>query len=147
MRRLLVIEDGDEYAEFARLFLGPDFQVRQARSAAEALCALAAEPPDVLLFDLRFDRAPAGTLVGDVQATARRLFAGDEARALRYLQDQQGVLILGELRAAGHLQPAVFVHEFPPRRLDNLRRLYGTVLALPGFDAAALRLALGGTTP
>jgi len=57
------------------------------------------------------------------------------------------VLILGKLRAAGHKQPAVFVHEFPPRRLDNLRHLYGTVLALPGFDAAALRLALGGATP
>jgi CheY-like chemotaxis protein len=147
MRRLLVIEDGDEYAEFARLFLGPDFQVRQARSAAEALHALATEPPDVLLFDLRFDRTPAGTLVGDVRATSQRLFAGDEARALRYLQDQQGVLILGELRAAGHQQPAVFVHEFPTRRLDNLRRLYGAVTALPGFDAAALRQALGGSPP
>ena len=54
MRRLLVIEDGDEYAEFAQLFLGAGFQVRQARSAAEALHALATEPPDVLLFDLRF---------------------------------------------------------------------------------------------
>lgn len=144
MRRLLVIEDGDEYAEFARLFLGPDFQVCQARSAAEALHVLATEPPDVLLFDLRFDRTPAATLVGDLSATAQRLFAGDEARALRYLQDQQGVLILGELRAAGHQQPAVFVHEFPPRRLDNLRRMYGDVTALPGFDAAALRLAMGG---
>ncbi len=144
MRRLLVIEDGDEYAEFARLFLGPDFQVRQARSAAEALRALVTEPADVLLFDLRFDRTPATTLVGDLHATAQRLFAGDEARALRYLQDQQGVLILGELRAAGHRQLAVFVHEFPPRRLDNLRRMYGDVKALPGFDAAALRLAMGG---
>lgn len=47
MRRLLVIEDGDEYAEFARLFLGPDFQVRQASSAAEALHILATETHDV----------------------------------------------------------------------------------------------------
>ena len=146
MRRLLVIEDGTEYAEFARLFLGRDFVVAAAQSFVEALRALAAQPIDVLLVDLRFDRAPAETLTGNIEESAQRLFAGDRARALRHLQDQQGVLILAALRAAGHTQPAVFVHEFPPRRLHNLRQLYGDVSAVASFDATALRQALGGGT-
>ena len=144
MKRVLVIEDGTEYAEFARLFLGPDLAVVAARSAADALRLAASEPPHVFLVDLRFDRAPAAVLIGDVDATAERLFAGDRARALRHLQDQQGVLILAELRQAGHKQPAVFVHDFPARRLENLQRLYGDVRAIPNFDATALRAALAG---
>jgi CheY-like chemotaxis protein len=144
MRRVLVIEDGTEYAEFARLFLGPDFAVCAAQSAAEALRLAGREPADALLIDLRFDRTPADILIGDLDATAERLFAGDRARALRHLQDQQGVLILAELRKAGHRQPAVFVHDFPARRIENLRLLYGDVRCVPGFDATLLRAALGG---
>jgi DNA-binding NtrC family response regulator len=125
MRRVLVIEDGTEYAEFARLFLARDFEVAAAQSADAALRALAAQPIDVLLIDLRFDRAPAQILIGDLAASAERLF-------------------LAELRQAGHAQPAVFVHEFPARRLANLRRLYGDVRTVPNFDASALRRALGG---
>ncbi len=96
------------------------------------------------MIDLRFDRAPAAALVGDVAGTAARLFAGDAARALRYVQDEQGTLILADLRAAGFAQPALFVHDFPRRRLANLRRLYGDVDAVPALDAAAIRRALGG---
>jgi CheY-like chemotaxis protein len=138
MRRLLVIEDGDEYAEFAQLFLGTHFQIAVAKRAADALAFLRAEPVDALLVDLRFDRATEADLVGDVAATADRLFSGDRERALRHLQDQQGVLILAELRAAGFHQRAVFIHEFLPRRMDNLRRLYGRVHALSTFDCAAM---------
>jgi len=144
MRRVLVIEDGTEYAEFARLFLASDFEISAAQSAAEALAAAATQPIDVLLIDLRFDRAKTDVLIGDLAGSAQRLFAGDQARALRHLQDQQGVLILAELRKAGHAQPAVFVHEFPARRLANLRQLYGDVRSVPNFDASALRQALGG---
>jgi ActR/RegA family two-component response regulator len=142
MNRLLVIEDGNEYAEFARLFLAAHFHIVVAQRAADALACLRAQPVDVLLIDLRFDRAVEADLVGDVNATAHRLFAGDRERALRHLQDQQGVLILAELRAAGFGQRAVFIHEFLPRRMENLRRLYGPVHALPTFDCAALRRAL-----
>ncbi len=142
MRLLLVIEDGSEYSEFARLYLGDAFTIETARSAAEALAAAARA--DVLLVDLRFDRAPVEALVGDVEATARRLFGGDRDRALRHLQDEQGTLILSALRAAGHAQRAVFVADLPLRRLENLRRLYGDVHAVPTFDAAALRGVLGG---
>lgn len=138
MALLLVIEDGDEYEEFARLFLSEHFEVVTAHSAAEALGAAAAHRVAAMLIDLRFERSPEEDLIGDLQATAARLFAGDVARAARWLKEQQGTLILGELRKAGHAQPAVFVHDFPPRRLGNLQKLYGRVAAVPSFDAAAI---------
>lgn len=142
-RRLLVVEDGHEYAEFARLFLGDVYDISAAHSAEGALAILDSTGADVLLVDLRFDRAAPEGLVGDVDETARRLFGGDRARALRHLQDQQGALVLGALRTKGHGQRAVFVHDFPPRRLENLRKLYGDVDAVASFDAAAIRAALG----
>jgi ActR/RegA family two-component response regulator len=144
MKHLLVIEDGNEYTEFSRLFLRPDFVVHQAQSAQQALKAFAQVQMEALLIDLRFDRAPADALLGDVAATAGRMFGGNQGRALRYLQDQQGVLILAELRARGHAQLAVFIHDFPAQRLGNLRKLYGAVSAVPTFDAAAIRKALQG---
>lgn len=144
MKRLLVIEDGHEYEELARLFLSDLFEVVAAHGADEALAVLGGAGADVLLIDLRFERASPADLVGDVGETARRLFGGDADRAVGYLKEQQGTLILGALRARGYAQPAVFVHDFPPRRLDNLRRLYGAVSAVADFDAAALRRALGG---
>ena len=137
-----MIEDGDEYVEFARLFLAEQYVVHAAKSGAEALALLEKQGADALLIDLRFDRAPPEVLLGDLEATAARLFGRDRDRALRYLKDQQGALILAELRRAGHLQRAVFVHDFPPRRLENLRQLYGDVAAVPTFDATALERAL-----
>lgn len=141
--KLLLVEDGHEYEEFARVFLADAFEIEAARSAAEALERAARTRFDAFLVDLRFERAPEQALVGDVEDVARRLFAGDRARALRWLKDQQGTLVLAELRRAGHAQRAVFVHDFPRQRLENLRRLYGDVRAVPGFDAAAIRAALG----
>ena len=142
MKRLLVVEDGEEYAEFARLFLADAFEVHGTRTAAEALVAARDATPDALLLDLRFDRTPIADLLGDVPDLATRLFGGDHARAQRYVQDQQGALILAALRELGCHAPAVFVHDFPARRLENLRRLYGRVGAVPSFDAAAIREAL-----
>jgi CheY-like chemotaxis protein len=138
MRRLLVIEDGHEYEEFARLFLSDRFvEIRAAHTAKEALEAMG-EGADALLIDLRFERAQGEDLTGDLDDTAARLFAGDRDRAGRWLKEQQGTLILAELRRAGHGQPAVFVHDFPARRLANLKKLYGRVAAVPSFDASAI---------
>lgn len=139
MKRLLVIEDGDEYLEFARVFLR-GWELVAAKSGTDAL--VHAQQIDAFFIDLRFERAQPETLVGDLDGTAARLFAGNRGRALRHLQDQQGTLILAQLRAAGHHQPALFVHPFPVRRLENLRRLYGSVEAVPQFDAAAIEAAL-----
>ena len=96
MRRLLVIEDGTEYGEFARLFLSDAWDIEVARSAAEALDRLARSGFDALLVDLRFDRAPRDALVGDLDGTARRLFAGDEGRALRHLHEHRPVRVACE---------------------------------------------------
>jgi hypothetical protein len=137
----LIIEDGDEYLEFARVFLRK-WELVPAKSGDQALAQLGSAGCDAFLIDLRFERAQPESLVGDVDGTAERLFAGNRARALRHLQDQQGTLILAALRQAGHRQPALFVHPFPPRRLENLRRLYGAVEAVPSFDAAAIGAAL-----
>lgn len=140
---LLVVEDGHEYEEFARAFL-TEWEVCAAHSAAEALAAAARQPPDALLVDLRFERSAPEELVGDVLGMARRRFAGDTARALRYLREQQGTLVLAALREAGVDAPAVFVTDFPPHRLANLRALYGRVAAVPRFDAQQIRRALAG---
>lgn len=142
MASLLVIEDGHEYEEFARLFLAQQFEIRAAHSSAEALAALGKEPADAFLVDLRFERSPVEDLVGDVHETAKRRFAGDTFRAIRYLKEQQGTLVLAEIRNAGFDGPAVFVHDFSTRRLGNLQRLYGRVSAVPTFDAAKIRAAL-----
>ena len=143
MNRVLVIEDGDEYESFARLFLADACHISVARSAGQALDILEAKSISAFLVDLRFDRAKDEDLVGGIEQTAKRLFAGDLARAMSYLKDNQGTLILAELRARGHDQPAVFVHEFPKERLVNLRKLYGDVRAVPSFEAVRIREALG----
>jgi len=142
MKRLLVIEDGHEYEEFARLFLAHAFEIHCAHSVGEALEVLSDTWIDGFLLDLRFDRAEIGSITGDIEATTERLFAGDRSRAASYLKDNQGVLILAELRPAGHDQPAVFVHDFAPLKMENLTNLYGNVKAVPSFDAASICRAL-----
>ena len=135
--RVLVIEDGDEYAQFARA-LFPAWQLFVAHSCAEALAVLAREPIDAMFIDQRFERTAQADLEGDLHATAQRLFGGDADAARGYLRDQQGVLVLAALRRAGHAMRALFVHDFPARRLANLRALYGDVRAVPTFDAQAI---------
>lgn len=137
--RLLVIEDGHEYEEFARTFL-TGFEVQAVHSGDEAVaCASGCE---AFLIDLRFERSTTSDLVGDIEGTAQRRFGGDVHRAIRHIKEQQGALVLAALRAAGHDQRAVFVHDFPARRLANLQRLYGDVWAVATFDAVAIRSAL-----
>lgn len=138
MQNLLVIEDGHEYTEFARAFLSIHFEIIRAATGREALVQLEDRMFAGLLIDVRFDRIASGDLLGDIKETAVRFYAGDEGRALRYLQDQQGILILAKARLLGHMQPAVFVHDFPPRRVQNLRKLYGAVFAVPSFDSKAI---------
>ncbi|MEO6954293.1 MAG: hypothetical protein ABI321_20995 [Polyangia bacterium] len=138
--RLVVIEDGDEYATFVRALV-PDVTCVVAKSAAEALRT--AVRGDAFLVDLRFDRVDVGSLVGDVAQLAGELFGGDEVRAMRHLVDEQGIYVLKALRAAGHDGRAIFVHDFSARRLGHLRVRYGDVVAMATFDAAELRRLLG----
>ncbi len=142
MKQLLIIEDGHEYEEFARLFLGETFTIHAVHSAQAALAVLGDVAIDCLLVDLRFDRAIEADLVGEVDHLSQTLFAGNRSQALEYIKDNQGALVLAELRRAGHDQPAVFVHDFPKGKLANLQRLYGRLTAVPSFDAATIRAAL-----
>lgn len=138
--RILVIEDGDEYASFVRALV-PDAACVVAKSAAEALAL--ARSGDVFLVDLRFDRVEPASLVGDVARVADQLFGGDTARATRHLVDEQGIYVLKALRAAGHEGRAIFVHDFTARRLGHLQVRYGDVVAISAFDATELRRLLG----
>jgi ActR/RegA family two-component response regulator len=143
VRRILIIEDGNEYERFARLFLTDGFHIRAAHSAVEALRLLSMEEADGFLLDLRFDRSDEKDLAGDIDAVAKRLFASDRAEAVKYLKEHQGTLILKELRSKNCNARAIFIHDFPIKRLENLRRLYGDVAAFPSFDAANIRAAFG----
>ena len=99
MARLLVIEDGHEYEEFARLFLADRYsEIEACHTGADTLATMRARGADALLIDLRFERARSTDLLGDVQAMAEQLFAGDRARTARWLKEQQGTVILAALR-------------------------------------------------
>lgn len=142
MSRLLIIEDGDEYLRFFERYLTEHSyqQVRQLEDCLEALEGAA--PPQGLVVDLRFDRVPREALTGDADEVAEELFGGDIDAAWRYIVDNQGFLILRELREAGHEQPALLISELSERRLENLRRLYGALDAVPTFDVRSIRAAL-----
>ena len=92
------------------------------------------------VLDLRFDRVPRGDLVGDVEQMAGRLFGGDLEAAQRYIIDNQGYLILQNLRQRGCHQPALIVADLPPRRQENLRKLYGKIGVVPSFRGTAKKM-------
>ena len=140
---LLIVEDGQEYLDFFRLFLGEEHDYLHAQTGAEALDSLEQEQVDMVILDMRFERSREEDLLGDVDQVATDYFGGDVDRARRYIYDNQGTLVLAELRAAGHLHPALFVHDMPKRKLENLRRLYGRVHTVPTFDATRIRGEIG----
>ena len=92
--RLLVCEDGTEYTERFRRFLGGEFEFVRAANFAEALRL----SPDarVLLFDLDFRRTDPALLVDESGAPAPRNAA-----------EVQGILILRALRSRGVKLPAL----------------------------------------
>jgi CheY-like chemotaxis protein len=139
MPTLLIVEDGREYLDFFRLFLEEEHTYLHAQSGAEAFAHLEEEAVDLVVLDMRFERSPPKDLLGDVDQVARDYFGGDPARAQRFVADNQGTLVLAELRAQGYRQPVLFVSDLPSRKRDNLRGLYGEIRAVPNFDAAAIR--------
>jgi len=122
--RVLVVEDGHEYINNLTRFLGDAFAFTRAGDGPTALSLLSGQGFEAIFLDMKFDRAE--HLLGDLVATQRR-FAGDEARARRFLENNQGTYVLAAIREAGHTQPAIFSYDFDsePRRLRNLQRRYG----------------------
>ena len=139
MRTLLIVEDGREYYDFFRLFLEKEASYIHAQTGEAAFEVLGSRDVDLVVLDMRFERSTPEDLLGDVEKAAIDYFGGDLPLAQRYVLDNQGTFILSEMRARGLRQPVLFVTDMPPRRLANLRTLYGRVHAVPYFDTAAIR--------
>jgi hypothetical protein len=99
--RFLVCEDGAEYLQRFRRFLGDSFDFFPAHHFREAHAA--APDADALLLDLDFRRTPPERLVDEQGLAPAPLDAGTRAR----LAETQGILILRRLRAAGVALPAI----------------------------------------
>lgn len=128
---VLIVEDGEEYSQAFRRFLPSGFLFERAGSGGQAL-ELLPGPFDLVFLDMRFDRVPPESLLGDLGALLNR-FNGESARATRFLEDNQGTYILAAMRSAGIRLPAVISHDFTdePRRWANLQRLHGPLAWLP----------------
>ncbi len=140
--RILVIEDGSEYVLNLCRFLGEDFVFVRAGDGPDALEQLARDGFDAIFLDMKFDRAP--RLLGDLAVLIDR-FVGDEERARRFLEDNQGAYVLAALRDAGHAQPVLFSYDFDgePRRYRHLEGRYGPLAYLADTaDPTQIRAAL-----
>jgi hypothetical protein len=101
-RRVFVVcEDGTEYIDRFRRFLGQSFDFVAAPDFAAARALVGAS--DGLLLDLDFRRTPPEKLVDEQGQSAAAVDAGTRAR----LAETQGILILRRLRAEGIVTPAV----------------------------------------
>lgn len=125
-RRVLIVEDGNEYSTTLGRFLSESFDFVRAGNGLEALDALGHGGFEVVFLDMRFDRVPVERLLGDLQAQVARV-GGDSERARRFLEDNQGTFVLAALREAGHQLPVVFSYDFgeEPRRFRNLAQRFG----------------------
>jgi hypothetical protein len=100
-RTFVVCEDGSEYIQRFRRFLGESFDFVPAPDFAAARAALPGA--DGLLLDLDFRRTSPERLIDEQGRTAAALDGGTRAR----LAETQGILILRRLRAEGVVIPAI----------------------------------------
>ncbi len=129
--RFVVCEDGAEYLERFRRFLGDAFDFLPAHDFSEALAAAA--DAHALLLDLDFRRTPADRLVDEQGPAPAPLDAGTRAR----LAETQGILILRRLRAAGVVLPAVLFAD-----LDDAGQRDFLTRTLAPFTVAGSRLGI-----
>lgn len=102
--RFVVCEDGSEYIDRFRRFLGDAFEFVAANDLAAAEAAANGTPPaHGLLFDLDFRRTPPERLVDERGAT---VVAPDEGTRRRHVESQ-GIFILRALRARDVGLPAM----------------------------------------
>ncbi len=129
---VLIVEDGDEYLEsLSRFVPGPSYL--QAHNGRDALAAIGAQEVALVYLDMRFDRIPEADLLGD-RERAERAQAGDPARALRYLANNQGLFILEALRANGHAAlPVILAYDFSNEgsRFSHLARMHPALSWVP----------------
>ena len=129
---VLIIEDGDEYLQsLTRFVKGPSYL--QAHNGREALRVLESTRVDLIYLDMRFDRIPDAELMGD-HAAATREHNGDPVRALKHLQNNQGLYILDALERHGLGGVAVILaYDFSRqhKRYENLLRAHPTLRWVP----------------
>lgn len=128
---MLIIEDGFEYSETLGQFL-PDLEWVRAGSGPQALALLATSEFEAVFLDMRFDRAPEGELLGDIEAVADR-HNGDPVAARRFMEDHQGMFVLAALREAGSDLPVLLSYDFDgePHRWTRLSERHAPVDYLP----------------
>jgi len=129
--RFVVCEDGHEYLDRFRRFLGESFELVAAADYATARAAAA--DADGLLFDLDFRRTPANRLVDEHGPAPPRL--SDAARSR--LAETQGILILRRLRADGVRLPAILFAD-----LDDAAQSRFLLETLAPLSIAASRVGL-----
>ena len=116
-RTFVVCEDGTEYIQRFRRFLGESFTFVPAGDFAAARAALPGAHG--LLLDLDFRRTPPERLLDEQGRTSAALDAGTRAR----LAETQGILILRRLRAEGVVVPAILFADLDDdRQAEFLRR-------------------------
>jgi hypothetical protein len=136
--RFVVCEDGTEYIERFRRFLGEDFEFVPAGDFASALEAAAAA--DGLLLDLDFRRTPPGRLVDERGAAAAAPQGGDGTR--QRLAESQGIFILRALRARAVKLPAVLFADLDD--VEQARILERTLAPVVIMSSRAGLRELGG---
>ncbi len=134
-KTVLIVEDGNEYLEnLTRFAPGPRYL--QAHGGHEALTLLRAHAVALVYLDMRFDRVPRETLLGDhAQATRDH---GSAEKAYRHLAQHQGLYILAALREHGHAAlPVILAYDFSRelRRFELLSRAHPSLTWMP--DAAS----------
>lgn len=137
--RVLVIEDGFEYLENLQRFLAEGFTWERAGSGPQALAELQGGSTfDAIFLDMRFDRAPEGELLGDLDEATDRA-NGDPVQARRFLEDHQGNYVLAALREAGIQLPVLLSYDFDdqPRRWARIAARFGPVDYLPDNGSPA----------
>ncbi len=142
--RFVVCEDGTEYVERFRRFLGDDFEFLPAGDFASALEAAAGA--DGLLLDLDFRRTPPDRLVDERGAAAA---AQMDEGTRRRLAESQGILILRALRARGVSLPAVLFADLDDAEQARIleRSLAPVVIASSRTGLRELAALLRGGAP
>jgi hypothetical protein len=129
--RFVVCEDGNEYLDRFRRFLGEEFDFVVAHDYAETCGVL--DGAAGLLLDLDFRRTPADRLIDERGALPR---APDDGTRRR-LAETQGILILRQLRATGVALPAILFAD-----LDDSERARFLERTLAPLTVAGSQLGL-----
>ena len=108
---ILIIEDGFEYLELMRRFLGDRYNFTRVEHFRSAVQRLEAFEVDLIYLDLNFERLDTEHLVGDWEALQTR-FNGDSMKSQRFVARNQGLYILDALRREGHSVPVLISHDF-----------------------------------